>query len=186
MCHTHSAFQKNVLNFWFRWKLGEGQCFHPSCFKCHTCKKEITGSYVKDKQGFLCSNCIPTCGECKKPLNGTIIDVEGKRLHTFSSASSSLMLEELQLFRTWFYTCRRSELALSGSQKFCFARPLVSDAKVFVKVANVTLLMRIDFFTIETRVFVHVWHCFSANLRTGYTWVKSEKTQFDLLKWMYF
>ena len=41
-------------------KLGEGQCFHPSCFKCHTCKKEISGSYVKDKQGFLCANCIPT------------------------------------------------------------------------------------------------------------------------------
>lgn len=31
---------------------------------------------------FYVNNCIPTCGECNKPLNGSIIEVEGKRIHT--------------------------------------------------------------------------------------------------------
>ena len=69
-----------------------GKRYHEACFKCHYCKKTITGSFFSVEDGFCCPSCehllppvveggnVP-CGKCGKTLVGSCIKALGKEYH---------------------------------------------------------------------------------------------------------
>jgi len=58
--------------------------FHPECFKCYECKKEISGSFRTTADGErICAACIKLkkCFACKKGIERKSIAADGKDYH---------------------------------------------------------------------------------------------------------
>mmetsp|Transcript_124963 Transcript_124963/g.400324 ORF Transcript_124963/g.400324 Transcript_124963/m.400324 type:complete len:413 (-) Transcript_124963:410-1648(-) len=61
-----------------------GKTFHPECFACSRCRKEIDGSYMHtdDGTGYLCTACQPRCGACGGSVSGRkFIHADGTAFH---------------------------------------------------------------------------------------------------------
>jgi hypothetical protein len=66
----------------------EGKLYHPECFRCITCDKQIDGEYLKDSEGqYYHPECfeqtqLPNCAHCKKTITeGNYITYQGQAYH---------------------------------------------------------------------------------------------------------
>ncbi|RNA36617.1 PDZ and LIM domain 7 [Brachionus plicatilis] len=82
----YSCYECNeVINGQFT--TANGRSFHPQCFKCESCKCNLTNFFTHNGR-FLCSNCfseaaLPRCSNCNKvtKIGENYMTVNGKVLH---------------------------------------------------------------------------------------------------------
>jgi len=59
--------------------------WHPGCFSCGTCGKELHGNFVNREGRPVCQNCADkgrqACMVCRKPLSGEYVSFQGQGYH---------------------------------------------------------------------------------------------------------
>lgn len=65
-------------------RVGENR-YHPHCFKCVACRREIDHYYLVGNQ-YYCDKdyilkCAPRCDDCHNPIPGKNISAMGRTLH---------------------------------------------------------------------------------------------------------